>query len=88
MNRRAERIHVVHVDGVYFPADMERLFHLKKSSLRREIRERRLNVCKRCGRYYILGSQILAWLRGGKLHRKETHTTTTNGIGQLVSHLS
>jgi hypothetical protein len=52
------------------------MFLLRQSSVRREIREGRLRVCKRCGRYYFLGEQLLAWLRGGELplsKRSELH---------------
>jgi hypothetical protein len=43
------------------------LLGLKRSSLAREIREKRLRVVKRCGTYFFLGSDILEWLRGGTL---------------------
>jgi hypothetical protein len=35
---------------------------LRSSSIRREVREGRLRVAKRCGRYYIVGQWILDWL--------------------------
>jgi hypothetical protein len=43
------------------------MFALRKSSLRREIREGRLKVSKRCGKYFFLGEQLLNWLRSGEI---------------------
>jgi hypothetical protein len=43
-------------------------FRLRESSLRREVREGRLRVYKRCGRYFILGEDVLEWLKGGLVH--------------------
>lgn len=61
--------HVIESNAVYTVDQVRALLRLKQSSLRREIREGRLRVCKRCGRYYFLGSQLLAWLRGGEVQR-------------------
>jgi hypothetical protein len=69
---------ILHPQGVYGVADVRAMLRLKESSLRREIREGRLAVCKRCGRYYFLGEQLLDWLRGGEMvRRKEEATLTT-----------
>jgi hypothetical protein len=57
--------HVVHEGAVYSADAFRRTFGLRTSSLRREVRERRLKVHKRCGKYFILGADVLAWLRGG-----------------------
>jgi hypothetical protein len=56
--------------GVYSLVEVRRMLRLRESSLRREIREGRLSVCKRCGRYYFLGSQLLDWLRAGVIDRR------------------
>jgi hypothetical protein len=64
-----EPVHVLHDAGIYFPEDAQRLLKLKRSTLRREIRERRLRVSKRAGRYFILGRWIREWIENGELHR-------------------
>jgi hypothetical protein len=63
---------VIHDTGVYTTDQVRTMLRLRQSSLRREIREGRLRVSKRCGRYYFLGRQLLDWLRGGELkpHRR------------------
>jgi hypothetical protein len=62
-------VHVIDPHGVYSADEFRRAFGLRASSLRREIRERRLRVAKRCGRYYLLGEWILEWLRDGEVRR-------------------
>jgi hypothetical protein len=57
---------VIHPTGVYRLDELTALLKLKKSSLAREVRERRLRVSKRCGTYFFLGEEVLAWLRGGQ----------------------
>jgi len=58
---------IIHPTGVYQVATVRAMLGLRQSSLRRELREKRLRVCKRCGRYYFLGEQLLTWLRGGEV---------------------
>src|SRR5262249_46665059 len=65
----AAAVHVIDPNGVYSAQDFRIIFGLRASSLRREVRQGRLEVYKRCGRYFILGEQILAWLRGGEMKR-------------------
>jgi hypothetical protein len=65
-----------------FDADsFRRAFRLRLSSLRREVREGRLRVSKRCGKYYILGQWVIDWLEAGELRR----TTTTPLPGPTTS---
>lgn len=59
-------VHVIDPNGVYFPDTFRALFRLKESSLRREVREGRLRIAKRAGRYYLLGKWILEWIVGGE----------------------
>ena len=66
---------VIHPTAVYQVSHVREMLRLRQSSLRREIREGRLRVCKRCGRYYFLGEQLLDWLRGGE----RTEKTDKNG---------
>jgi hypothetical protein len=60
----APAVHVVEPTAVYTVESFRLTFGLRQSSLRREVREGRLKVYKRCGKYFILGAQVLAWLRG------------------------
>ena len=54
---------VIHPTGVYRLDELTALLRLRKSSLAREVREKRLRVAKRCGTYFFVGEDILAWLR-------------------------
>jgi hypothetical protein len=58
---------VIDPNAVILADDLRSMLRLKASTLRREIREGRLRVCKRAGRYFFLGQQVLAWLKGGEL---------------------
>ena len=66
---RTEGPHVIHADGVYTVEDLRRVFGLKASSVRREVRLGRLRMSKRCGRHYCLGKWVLQWLESGELKR-------------------
>jgi hypothetical protein len=68
-------VHRVHPTAVYFVDTFRKLFRLKESSLRREVREGRLRIAKRCNRYYLLGRWILEWLESAEVKR--------NGAGRL-----
>jgi hypothetical protein len=57
---------VIHEHTVFTAATFRETFGLRPSSLRTEVREGRLKVQKRCGRYFILGEAVLAWLREGE----------------------
>jgi hypothetical protein len=61
---------VIAPTGVYTVAEVRSLFRLRQSTLRREIRLGHLAVCRRAGRYFFLGSQLLAWLQAGEIHRE------------------
>src|SRR5262249_37654821 len=58
-------VHVVHPNAVYTVAQAQAALGLRANSLKREIRQKRLRVARRCGRYYLLGEWILLWLRAG-----------------------
>jgi hypothetical protein len=62
---------VLHPDAIIFPDQFRKLFRLRESTLRREVREGRLKVYKRGGRYYLIGREVMAWLRGGELKAKK-----------------
>ena len=58
---------VVDPHRVYCVDEFQKDFRLTKSTVRREVRQRRLRVAKRAGRYYLLGEWVLEWLRGGEV---------------------
>jgi hypothetical protein len=66
-----DAVHVV-VDprAVFDSTGFRRLFGLRTSSLRSEVRAGRLRVSKRCGKYYILGQWVIDWLTAGELRRR------------------
>jgi hypothetical protein len=63
---------VIQPNGVYIVAQVRAMLGLRQSSLRREIREGRLRVNKRCGKYFFLGQQLIDWLAGGEIDRRPT----------------
>jgi hypothetical protein len=71
-------VHVIDPTGVYSVEDCIRIFRLRKSTIRRELREGRLRVSKRAGRYFLLGEWLLEWLRGGELVRRGAGTNGKN----------
>jgi hypothetical protein len=62
-------IHVIQPDAVYTVQSAQAVLGLKKTTIGREVRLRRLRVSKRGGRYFILGSWLLEWLREGEVGR-------------------
>jgi hypothetical protein len=62
-------VHVIHPDAIYFLDQVKVLFRLSDSTVRRELREHRLRVSKRAGRYFLLGKWLIQWLEAGELHR-------------------
>jgi hypothetical protein len=55
---------IVDPHAVYSLAGLQKALHLRRNSLPREIREGRLRAIKRCGRWWIVGRDVLAWLGG------------------------
>jgi hypothetical protein len=66
----AVHVHVIEPGAVYFVDQAQAILRLTKTSIRREVRQARLRIAKRCGRYYLLGEWILQWLREGELPRR------------------
>jgi len=62
--------HTIQPTAVYTIEVAQAALNLKESTIRTEVRKRRLRVAKRAGRYYILGAWLLQWLEGGELHRQ------------------
>jgi hypothetical protein len=54
-------------NGVYRPAQVIAALGLRASSLRSEWRAGRLRIVRRCGKNYLVGRDILAWLEAGEL---------------------
>lgn len=54
-------------DGVYLTAQIREALGLRSSSLRTEWRRGRLRIVRRCGKNYVLGKDVLAWLDGGEV---------------------
>jgi hypothetical protein len=63
-------VHTINPNSVYFRDDARQILRLKESTIRREIREGRLRVAKRAGRYFLLGEWILEWIRAGEVRRR------------------
>jgi hypothetical protein len=61
---------IVHPDAVYRPAEVIAALGLRGSSLRTEWRAGRLRIVRRCGRNFLLGKDVLAWLDAGELTRR------------------
>jgi hypothetical protein len=67
---------IIDPNGVYRSEWVQRALGLRGSSLRTEWRKRRLRVIRRCGKNFLLGRDILAWLDGGELKpRREAAAT-------------
>jgi hypothetical protein len=66
-----ETLHVIDPRGVYSRLALQQALGLTKTTLAREIRLGRLRVSRRSGRYFILGSWVLQWLREGEIRRKQ-----------------
>jgi hypothetical protein len=63
--------HVITPTAVYTVAEARAALHLKHSTIRREVREGRLRVAKRAGRYYLLGRWLLEWIEQGEIVRSK-----------------
>jgi hypothetical protein len=76
--RRQARI--IDPNAVYTKAELTRLLTLRPNSIGREVREHGLKACKRCGRLFFLGSDVLAWLSAGVVRpRHQALTLSANG---------
>jgi hypothetical protein len=54
-------------NAVYTLDSAQKTLHLTDTSLRREIRLRRIRVAKRSGKYYFLGKWLLEWIEDGEV---------------------
>jgi hypothetical protein len=76
----APAVHVIDPHAVYGVDDAIGIFRLRKSTVRREIREGRLRVSKRAGRYYLLGKWLIEWIEGGELRRRSDQNGSGRGL--------
>jgi hypothetical protein len=72
-------VHEIRATGVYFLDDAIRILRLRKSTIRREVREGRLQISRRAGRYYLLGAWLVQWLRDGVVNRRPSAAAKANG---------
>jgi hypothetical protein len=61
---------VIHPSGVYTVAFVRAALCLRASSLRTEWRAGRLRIVRRCGRNFLLGKDVIAWLDQGELKKR------------------
>jgi len=66
--------HIIRATAVYSIAQAQAALGLRRSTIRREVREGRLRISSRAGRRYILGAWLLAWIESGELVRKGSNT--------------
>jgi hypothetical protein len=45
----------------------QKLFRVRKSTIRREWKDGRLRLAKRAGRIYLLGQWAIEWVQGGEV---------------------
>jgi hypothetical protein len=60
---------LLHPHAVFSLAQLCQALGVRPRTLPREVREGRLKVCKRAGRYYFFGQDVADWLRGGQLKK-------------------
>jgi hypothetical protein len=70
--------------AVFTGAQLVELLGLRTSTLRREIREKRLRVSKRAGRYYFLGTWVREWLEAGEISLKGAENVARESLGTAV----
>jgi hypothetical protein len=60
-------------DGIYRTETVMAALGICRASIRKEWREGRLRVVRRCGKNYLIGRDVLAWLDGGELPSPSRH---------------
>jgi hypothetical protein len=58
---------IIEPNAVFGLAEAQQALRLRRSTLSREVKLGRLQVSKRGGRYFILGSWLLDWIKAGRL---------------------
>jgi hypothetical protein len=67
--RDPDQPRVIDPNAVFLLDELTALLRLRKSSLAREIREKRLRVSRRCGTYFFTGQSVIDWLQSGEQGR-------------------
>jgi hypothetical protein len=65
---------------VFTVQTLMRTLGLKEGSIPREIRQGRLKAHRRCGRYFILGSDVITWLTSNQPTPQRSGMTAGNGM--------
>lgn len=79
--------HIIDPRCVYDLAIATTILGLKPSCLKLEARIGRLRVARRGGKYYILGSWLLQWLKAGEAARSQPEANGhTNGHANGEAH--
>jgi hypothetical protein len=73
--------HVIDPNAVYFLDTAQAILRLRDSTIRREVREGRLRIAKRAGRYYLLGKWLIEWIESGELRRRRPASEAVNAPG-------
>lgn len=65
-------VHItVNPTDVFDKPALQQALGLKHYTLAREVREKRLKVYKRAGKYWFLGVDVLDWIRAGEKEMKK-----------------
>jgi hypothetical protein len=73
---------VIDPHAVYDVAGARAALKLHRTTIRREVREGRLRVSCRAGKYYILGQWLLDWLTAGPAPRRRPHLSGQAGASR------
>jgi hypothetical protein len=74
--------HVIHPHAIYTVKALQDALGLAPTTIRREVRLRRLRVARRAGKYFILGKWILDWIESGEVNgqqKRNSDLTTSAG---------
>jgi hypothetical protein len=72
-------IPIIDPNAVFTLASLRQVLGLREGSLPREVRQKRLRARKRCGKYFFLGRDVLAWLEGEQTEGARDRGAATNG---------
>jgi hypothetical protein len=75
---------VIDPHAVYRPEQVRQALGLRASSLRTEWRAGRLRFVRRCGKNFLLGKDVLAWLDGGPLKPPARPACNGQAAGQAA----
>ena len=70
-------VHEIRPHAVYFLDQAQQILRLRPSTIRRELREGRLRLAKRAGKYFILGKWLIEWIESGEVKRRTAERNST-----------